>query len=168
MIASGQILISLILLTEDSKMAQEVLALHGGILTQKAPAPKPQLPTKKAKYNGNSARHNRRKASAIKKRKLQQVLSSVPPIQSFFKKPKTGGQALRNCKSKFSSKNDHIRAAQAKLQGFKSKRKAVATSEGATRPSTKGHKQNAKGAVRKRTRKLSRSSRKTGHNSDEM
>ena len=141
-------------------MSEKMLELHGGMLTQKAPAPKPQLPAKKSNYTGDSARHMRRKASANQKRKLQQVLAHVPPIQSFFKKPKTGGQAPRKCKSKFSSKNDRIRAAQLKLQDFKRKRKTAATSKGAARPSSKGHKQNAGGAVRKRTRKLSRSTRK--------
>ena len=140
-------------------MSQNVLQLHGGLLTQKSPSPKPKLPTKKATYTGKSARNMRRKASAKKKRKLQEVMASVPPIQSFFKKPSTERQPLRKCKSKFSSKNDHVRVVQEKLQTLKRKRKTLSTSSGA-RPSSKGHKQHANGAVRKRTRKLSRSSRK--------
>ena len=135
-------------------MSRKVIKLYGGLLTPKAPVSKPQLSTKKAKYTGDSARNMRRKASAIKKRIQDQVLSSVPPIQSFFQKPKSVHRVPRNCTSKFNSKNNPIRTARAKSQSFKRKRKAAATT------STKGHKQHVGGAVRKRTRKLSRSTRK--------
>ena len=115
-------------------------------------APQTNLPKKKAKYTGNSTRNLQRRTRVAKDLKLKQILSKTAPIQTYFKKQNSEQQPMRKCKSKYSSKNDVVRAIKHKTED--------ANKRSGPSHSTKGHKQYANGVVRKRTRKLSRSSRK--------
>ena len=132
-----------------------MMLLHGGKLCIKPPAKKSVLSTpKKSKYTGQSKRNLQRKAHAIKTAKMSQFLKSTVPIQTYFQNQNNVARQSRNCASKFSSKNNMTRAIQQELEKKKKRKR-----EGPAR-STKGHKQKSGGAVKKRPRRLSRSSRK--------
>ena len=135
-------------------MSKETMQLHGGRLCTKAPCKQSSCVKKKVKYTGTSKRNLQRKARAVRDKNVRQVLSSTPPIEMFFKKQSKDDRPVRKCKSTYSSKNDKIREV---LKHVTSRKRARSTQSGR---STKGHKQHAGGVVPKRTRNLSRNSRK--------
>ena len=150
-----QILLSIVSVPESVKMSKQTMELHGARLSAKEPSKTPICVKEKAKYTGTSKRHLQRKARAARDKNVQQVLAGTPPIQMFFKKQSKDDRPVRKCASIYSSKNDKIREVKARAASLSKRARSTPSGH-----STKGHKQSADGAVPKRTRRLSRSTRK--------